>query len=419
MNHDLNIDLMDPEVQKCPYDAYASLRRECPVYQMPSTGQYVVSTYAELQEVLRRPDVFSNRMPLKNRRPGGPNPDVAAIYQNEGWEPTTTLQRTDPPEHQRYRQYIDRTFTATRVRKLASYIDGVAHDLIDKFIDDGQVEFVAEFAVPLPCFVIADQFGVAREDAPKLKYWSDAAMEALGLMISPEREVECARIAVEAQHYFAAQFEARQKNPRDDMMSDMVRPTGDGAKPMSMQELLDMMSQLLNGGNQTTTSSLAIGLKLLIDHPDQMTLLRDDPTLMGNFVEEVLRLETPVQGLFRITTCDTTLGGTDIPKGSVIVLLYGSANRDEAKFDHEDDFDILRRNAGAHLAFGAGTHFCPGAMLARQEMASSFTALLARLDNFQFAEGLNSFEYPPSLVHRNLKNLHLTFDKKRAGNQRA
>jgi cytochrome P450 len=414
MKSDPEIDLMDPEVQKCPYDAYATLRRVCPVYEMPSTGQYVVSSYTDLQEVLRHPDVFSNQMPLKNRRPGGPNLDVAAIYRDEGWEPTTTLQRTDPPEHQRYRQYIDRTFTASRVRKLASYIDGVAHDLIDKFIDAGQVEFVDEFAVPLPCLVIADQFGVAREDAPKLKYWSDAAMEALGLMISPEREIECAHIAVEAQHYFAAQFEARQNNPRDDMMSDMVRPTDDSEDPMSMRELLDMMSQLLNGGNQTTTSSLAVGLKLLIDHPEQMAILRDDPSLMGNFVEEVLRLETPVQGLFRITTCDTVLGGTDIPAGSTVVVLYGSANRDEGKFDHEAEFDIRRRNAGAHLAFGAGTHFCPGAMLARQEMASAFKALLSRIDNIQYADGMDTFEFPPSLVHRNLKYLHVTFDKKPA-----
>jgi len=410
----LNIDLMDPKVQKCPYDAYATLRRECPVYQMPSTGQYVVSRYADLQEVLQHPEVFSNQIPLKNRRPGGPNPDVAAAYQEQGSEPTVTLQRTDPPEHRRYRQYIDRTFTASRVRKLAPYIDGLVNDLIDSFIDDGAVEIVEQFAVPLPCLVIADQFGIAREDAPKLKYWSDAAMEALGLMISPEREVECARIAVEAQHYFAAQFKARQKSPRDDMMSDMVRPLEDGGDPMSMRELLDMMSQLLNGGNQTTTSSLAVGLKLLVENPDQMALLRADPSLIGNFVEEVLRLETPVQGLFRVVTMDTTLGGIDIPEGAMMVLLYGSANRDEDKFAHEADFDVCRRNAGAHLAFGAGTHFCPGAMLARQEMISAFTALLARLDNIQFAEGKNGFEFPPSLVQRNLKDLHITFDKKQA-----
>jgi cytochrome P450 len=412
MDQGLNIDLMDPQVQKCPYDAYETLRRECPVYQMPSTGQYVVSRYTDLQEVLRHPEVFSNQLPLKNRRPGGPNPDVAAVYQQEGWEPTITLQRTDPPQHRTYRQYIDRTFTASRVRKLAPYIDSLVNELIDGFIDDGTVEIVEQFAVPLPCLVIADQFGIAREDAPKLKYWSDAAMEALGLMISPEREVECARIAVEAQHYFAAQFEARQKDPQDDMMSDMVRPLEDGGEPMTMRELLDMMSQLLNGGNQTTTSSLAVGLKLLIENPDQMAQLRADPSLMGNFVEEVLRLETPVQSLFRVVTEDTTLGGVNIPKGAMMVLLYGSANRDEDKFDDEAKFDVCRRNAGAHLAFGAGTHFCPGAMLARQEMISAFTALLARLDNIQFTEGKNSFEFPPSLVHRNLKDLHVTFDRK-------
>ena len=155
-----------------------------------------------------------------------------------------------------------------------------------------------------------------------------------------------------------------------------------------------------------------MGLKLLIENPDQMALLRDDPSLIGNFVEEVLRLETPVQALFRLTTQDTQLGGTDIPAGSTVVLLYGSANRDESKFDQQESFDICRRNAGAHLAFGAGTHFCPGAMLAWQEMASAFKVLLARVDNIRFAEGKNSFEFPPSLVHRNLKALHITFDNK-------
>ena len=175
-----------------------------------------------------------------------------------------------------------------------------------------------------------------------------------------------------------------------------------------------MMSQLLNGGNQTTTSSLAIGLKLLIEHPDQMAFLRRDLSLMGNFVEEVLRLETPVQGLFRLVARDTVLGGTPIPKGSTVMLLYGSANRDEDKFEEEAGFNIQRRNAGAHLAFGAGAHFCPGAMLARQEMASAFTALLDRLDNIQFAQGANSFSFPPSVVHRNLENLYITFDKKQA-----
>ena len=229
-------------------------------------------------------------------------------------------------------------------------------------------------------------------------------------MISPEREVECAQIAVEAQHYFAEQFEARQTCPLDDMMSDMVRPA-EGEDPMTMRELLDMMSQLLNGGNQTTTSSLAMGLKLLIDHPDQMARLRQDPTLIGNFVEEVLRLETPVQALFRLVTQDTHLGGVDIPEGSVVVLLYGSANRDESKFEDVAEFDIERRNAGAHMAFGAGAHFCPGAMLARQEMASAFRAIIARMDDIQYAQGQDSFHYPPSLIHRGLERLELTFEK--------
>jgi cytochrome P450 len=403
------VDLMDPSVQKCPYDAYARLRQEAPVYHMPSTGHYVVTRYEDLREVLRQPNVFSNHMPLQERRPGGPNPDVVAIYENEGWQQTTTLQRTDPPEHHRYRQYIDRTFTVSRVRKMTPYIEGIINDLIDGFIDKGTVEFVSEFAVPLPTLVIADQFGVPREEAPKLKFWSDAAMEALGLMIEPARELECARIAIEAQHYFANQFEDRRENPRDDMISDLVAPPPDGSEPMSMQELLDMMSQLLNGGFQTTTAALGLGWKLLLEHPEQMSQLREKPELIPNFVEEVLRLETPVQALFRKVTEDTRLGGVDIPKGAEVILLYGSANRDEEKFDDVERFDVCRKNAGAHLAFGAGTHFCPGAMLARQEMISTFTIMLDRMDDIQFAPEQDDFDFPPSLVHRNLRTLHISF----------
>jgi cytochrome P450 len=409
MNSENPVDLMDPSVQKCPYEAYARLRQEAPVYHMPSTGHYVVTRYEELREVLRQPNVFSNHMPLQERRPGGPNPDVVAIYENQGWQQTTTLQRTDPPEHHRYRQYIDRTFTASRVRKMTPYIEGIINDLIDGFIDKGSVEFVSEFAIPLPTLVIADQFGVPREEAPKLKFWSDAAMEALGLMIEPEREIECAHIAVEAQHYFAKQFEDRRANPRDDMISDLVAPPPDGGEPMSMQELLDMMSQLLNGGFQTTTAALGLGWKLLLEHPDQMAQLREKPELIPNFVEEVLRLETPVQALFRKVTEDTSLGGVDIPEGAEVILLYGSANRDEEKFDEVERFDVCRKNAGAHLAFGAGTHFCPGAMLARQEMISTYTIMLDRMDDIRLAPEQEDFDFPPSLVHRNLRALHISF----------
>ena len=405
--------LMDPEVRECPYPFYDAMRRERPVYRMPETGFYIVSRYKDLLAVLRDVDTYSNNSAMaRDRSLGRTNAVIDEMYRTSGWVTRPTLQRTDPPEHTRYRRPIDRTFTASRVREMVGYIDEMVSGLIDRMAEAGRdgapVDFVTHFAVPLPCLVIADQFGVPREDVGKLKLWSDALMDSFGMLMTPEREREVADLILEAQHYFAAAFEERRVRPRDDMLSDIVAAP-DGAEPLSMNELLDMMMQLLTGGNDTTTGALAEGLLLLIQHPDQQAKLRADPGLIRNFVEEVLRVESPVQGLLRVTTRDTELGGTMIPEGSVIIARYASANRDEERFEDAGRVDVCRGNAGAHLAFGAGIHFCPGAMLARQEMISAFTQLLERLEPIELAVPAATLEHHPSLLHRRLKALPIRF----------
>ncbi|MDA0339293.1 MAG: cytochrome P450 [Proteobacteria bacterium] len=399
-----DISLMDPAVQECPYPAYALMRQEEPVYRMPETGFYVVTRYRDLQAVLRDTTTYSNMA----RNKANPNEVLAQAYKARGWVTVPTLQQTDPPQHARYRRPIDRAFTASRVKQMVSYIDGIVEELIDDFISEGETDFVQSFAVPLPCYVIADQFGVPREDVPKLKLWSDALMDSFGMMMSPERELEVADQIIEMQHYWAAALEERRVNPRDDMLSDLVH-IEEGEEPLTMNELLDTMGQLLTGGNDTTTGSLAEGLLLLIQHPDQQQVMRDDPSLIKNFVEEALRVESPVQGLLRTTTCETELGGTVIPEGSVVICRYASANRDETRFDDAESFDCQRKDAGAHLSFGAGAHFCPGAMLARQEMISAFTQLLARVDNFELTVPESTLSHYPSLFHRRLKALPIRF----------
>jgi cytochrome P450 len=174
------------------------------------------------------------------------------------------------------------------------------------------------------------------------------------------------------------------------------------------------MEQLLTGGNETTTSTIGGALLLLIQNPDQEAALRADPTLVKNFVEEALRVETPVQGLFRQTTRDTVLGDVAIPQGSIVMLRHGAVNRDPTKFDAPDRFDVARKNAGAHLAFGAGIHFCPGAMLARQELNSAFSQLLDRFARFELVEGRNTFDYHPSFFLRGLKQLQVRLIPKAA-----
>lgn len=399
------INFLDPQLQKCPYDFYRRLRAEAPVYREPRTGFWIISRYRDLQAVIKDTSAFSNDLVLFDKAQKRPAPGVEAIFRSEAYPRPQTLQRTDPPRHQRYRKLIDRAFTASRVRAMTPYIDGVVKELIDGFEGQAEIDFVARFAMPLPCIVIADQIGVPRADIPRLKAWSDALLEPAGMMTTPERELECARLTVEFQRYFAEKIEERRAAPEEDILSALAAEMQDQEDPLSTAEVLNLLEQILTGGNETTTSTIAGAMLLLIQHPEQEALVRADPEVLRNFTEECLRLETPVQGLFRQTTRDVEVAGVTIPKDQIVIIRHGAANRDEEKFEEPDRFDVCRANSGAHLAFGAGVHFCPGAMLARAEIASAYRQLLDRFARFELVEERNTFDYNPSFFLRGLKAL--------------
>jgi cytochrome P450 len=318
----------------------------------------------------------------------------------------------DPPSHTRYRKMVDYAFTPKRVRVLKPSMDEIVNMLIDGFIDRGRVELIHEFAVPVPLYVIADQLGVPRDDAPKFKIWSDASVAPLGLMLTDDEWIDSATKLLEFQRYFVAALDERRQNPRDDLLSALLEVRDDEGKPLDNGELLSIISQVLVAGNETTTNSIAAGMTLLIDNPDQQKMLRDDASRIPTFVEETLRLESAVQGLFRVVKQDTELGGYAIPQGARVMLRYAAANRDAAKFGCPHQLDVERSNAGAHLAFGAGIHHCLGAQLARYEMIAAFQAILARMDNLAYAPSGNSFQHHPHLCLRGLKELWITFDRK-------
>ncbi len=178
-----------------------------------------------------------------------------------------------------------------------------------------------------------------------------------------------------------------------------------------MAEMISLTSQFLVAGNETTTNGIAAGVQLLVDNPQQQQLLHDDPSRIRVFINEVLRLESPVQGLFRIVTKDTTLAGVTLPKGARVMLRFAAANRDGSKFENPDQLDVLRHNAGSNVAFGAGIHHCIGANLAREEMVQTFAALLRRTEDLAFAAGKNDFSHHPSMILRGLSQLHVRFRK--------
>jgi cytochrome P450 len=404
--------IVDPAIIKCPYSFYQRLHAEQPVFRDPVTGMYVVSKYTDMQALIKDTKTFSNDLMLLDKVPHKTPTEAQRIFREEGFARPQCLQRNDPPQHTRFRKLVDRAFTASRVRELTPYIDDVVRQLIDDMIaancsGPNGIDFVRMFAVPLPCIVIADQLGMPREDIPDLKKWSDALLDPTGLMISPEREIECAKQVVEFQHYFARKIEERRQAPRDDIMTALVQHMDGSDAPLTTEEILNLMEQLLTGGNETTTSTLSAALLLLIQHPEQEQQLRADPSpeAIRNFVEEALRMETPVQGLFRQTTAEAVVSGVTIPKDSIVMLRHGAVNRDPERFDAPDSFDVQRKNAGAQLAFGAGVHFCPGAMLARQELASAFTQLLDRFERFELVQGQPTDDYRMSFFLRGLNQL--------------
>ncbi|MFN3230868.1 MAG: cytochrome P450 [Alphaproteobacteria bacterium] len=407
------INLMAPETLECPFPAYKVLQDEAPVYQVPETNMFVVTQYDLVMEAVRNTQVFSSAMSQNGSSTGGimGYPEVIELFEKEGYPFASTLISADPPEHTRYRQLVNRAFTAGRVRKMQDYIQQIVDELIDGFVDKGEVEFMHDFAIMLPIYIIADQLGVPRSDAAKFKAWSDAAIP-IGLDIGAEAELERAKLVVEFQKYFVERIEEARKNPRDDIISDLVHAEVDGERPLDIPELLSIIQQLLVAGNETTTNAFGAGLVLLMENPDQLALLKQgDDKMMRTFCEEILRLEAPVQGLFRIAARDTELGGVAIPKGSMVNLRWGAANRDERVFEDPEKLDVCRKNAGAQIGYGVGVHFCVGAQLAREELFLGFKTLLARLDNVRLADPSAPLEHHPNFLLRGLKALPLKFDR--------
>ena len=399
---------LDPAIQDDPFETYALLQQECPVHRLPEMDLYMVTRYDDAKQVLTDPATYSNN-PATRSTPAGESVRAAAeVMRERGWVRARTLQRTDPPTHTRYRRLLGPMFTRRRVEPLVPRMELLCHELIDRFADRGQCEFVSAFALPLPGIVICEQLGLDATEYPRFKRWADAMLAATQRALTVEEAIEQAEIELDAQHHLADEFERRRAEPTDDLISALVTSDED----LSIEELQDLMHQLITGGFETTTAALTTGLWLLIRHPEQMAKLRADPDLLENFVDESLRFDSPVAGLWRTTTCPVELGGAEIPAEGAVMVRYAAANRDPERFDQPARFDIERANARDHLAFGWGTHFCVGAQLARAELRAAFRALLDRLDDIELARPLDPLPHEFSFFLRPMKELPIRFTAK-------
>jgi cytochrome P450 len=327
-----------------------------------------------------------------------------------GHPPANTLITADPPVHANYRSLVARAFTPRRVEKLREHVEEVAHELIDRFVAEGRVELVHEFAAPLPLTIIAEQLGVPRSRIGDFKKWSDAFMDFIGGLASDERSIQCAHEIMECQSYFNGRIEEYRSDPQDDMLGVLLRAKLEGERPLDNAEVASILQQFMLAGNETSTAAIAATWRFLLEQSNVLDAVKRDRSLIPDVCEEIFRLESPVQNMFRLSTRDSEIAGVPVRAGTKIAVMFGAANRDPRAFPDPDRIDPHRSNVREHMAFGHGNHYCIGAGLARLEACVALDTLLDRLENVRFAPGLNDFSHNPMFIARGLRSLHLDFD---------
>jgi len=355
-----------------PFPWYDAMRSTSPIMRDPKSGLWMVFGYGDVQRTLSDWKAFSS----ERGRPRGENAQTAL---------SSSIISTDPPRHRQLRSLVEQAFTPKQVRALEPRIAELVDELLSKVERTGSMDFVQDFAYPLPVIVIAEILGIPAADRDAFKRWSDAVVTGDQ---SGSREMGV---------YFARLIEQRRAEPADDLISGLLAAQVDG-EHLDTQELLGFCILLLVAGNETTTNLLANTLLCWQDAPDAYERVRSDRALLPGTIEEVLRYRSPVQSMYRVAAQEVELDGQVIPEGSPVLAWIGSANRDPAQFPEPGTFDPAR-SPNRHLAFGNGVHFCLGAPLARLEASVALGAVLDRLPNLGIVPGTVLEPIPSQIVY--------------------
>jgi cytochrome P450 family 142 subfamily A polypeptide 1 len=350
-----------------PFPAFAWMRDHAPAYFDEGAGVWGITRYADIKEISKDPETFSNA--------GGIRPDSPAL---------PMMIDCDAPEHVRRRRLVSEGFTPKRIRESETGIREVCDGIIDRVCEAGVADFVRDIAAPLPMIVIGDMLGVAPEDRDDLLRWSDDMLKSLG---SPEPGAvdTAAQAAMEYAEYVTAVAEQRKRDQQDnDLIGTLVHAEIDGDR-LDDSSIIYESLLILIGGDETTRHVISGGMYELLRHPDQKAKLMADRSLLPGAVEEMLRWVSPIKNMARQMTRDVELHGQTLRQGQKLLLLYPSANRDERVFDQPEQFDI-GRTPNDHMAFGFGSHFCLGNRLARMELNVMFDRLFERLPDLALAK---------------------------------
>ena len=445
--------LHPPRFTDDPYPVYARLREEAPVYWSPYFGQWLVSRGELVTEIARTWEIFSSvgwDSFFLSQLPDDLRPQIPTVIDHFR---TVNISTTDPPVHTRLRRLLSKAFTPRRIATLEDRIRARAEQLLDDLDggagggnSDGALggsgggpgagnsgggaagsgstgrsgsgggdpargrgevcfDLIETLAYPLPVAVIGELYGVGDDDHADLKRWSKAVVAYTGSSIAhPHLARELDTALAEFRAYLRGLVAERRQRPRDDLLSDLVAAVDDGER-LAEDELVATSINLLFAGHETTTNLIGNGTLALLRHPEQLDLLRRRPELLPGAVEELLRYDSPVQRVRRITTCDILIGGREIPKGTPVTAFLGSANRDPAQWDRPDELDVTRPDV-VPMSFGGGPHYCIGAALARLEGRIAFETLLGRFDELRLSESFQN-RWHPNVAFRGLVELPL------------
>lgn len=411
--------ILDPLIQARPNFYYSELRARDPVHYDPQLNMWLVSRYEDLKEVTADPITYSSEQGYKAQTAKGFQDEFQAILKEHGGGFFPDAIKTDPPYHTRIRKLMESAFTAHRVKALEPRIEGIVRDIVGSVAEKAECDGIRDIAAPITIQFICEQMGLGDVDEQKIVDWSYAVVAQQSRMQRHDEMVANAMLIAELQRFLIGHIEDRRENPKEDMITDLVNATlgqsEDGDDALNFSEIVSLTRALLIAGNETTATAIGHLLVLLAtrhDIAEELYANRDDDRWLNRFVEELLRWEPPSRGLTRMTTREVELGGTVLPEGAHLLLLWASGNDTDSVFPQPREFDMSRANVGRHLSFGSGAHRCIGAALARMEIKLAAREIVRQLTDIELLVPVDEIRFVPTIATHPIAELPMKFRRR-------
>lgn len=406
----IHFDPLSPDQLADPYPTYAALRASAPVFYDAEHDLWIVSRYDDIAAVVRDTQTFSSHNATRASTKPLP-PEVQAVL-SKGWPLEPTITTSDGDMHRRLRMSASRILTPRRMAEEEQAIRRDVDELIDGFTLEGgsSTDLIESFGWSLPLLTISRLLGVPASDMEKFHRWGASWLRILQATDDLDTLVGHAQDVVDLECYFMAIVGSPESDDPNSFAGQLRSFRLPGQEPLSKVEAMRMMVNVMVAGHVTVTRSIGNAVRLLLDHPKELEKLRTNPAVAETMVEEILRYESPAQGLFRTTTKVTEIGGVHIPADARVMLHWGSANRDETAFDHPEIFDIERDSKAKHVAFGKGVHSCLGAPLARLQLKIALPRLFERLPNLRISDTPDAAVRDTVFFARGFRTLRVEWD---------